>query len=98
MKASFAEGWNNSIHLDWLVNTYKARIFQDIPGLSTSLTSEHFKFFYTGLAPIDDDLASTIALYEGVDLKGSIMIGHMNNIKKIIDGYRIRQGLYAYNA
>ena len=80
-----------------LVDTYKAKIFQDMPGLSKTLSAEHFKFFYTALAPIDDDLQTTINYYEGVNLKGEEMLGHMNEIKKIVDGYKLRQLLYAFN-
>jgi hypothetical protein len=97
IKSSYAEGWNNLVHLAALQGTYKARIFADIPALSRVLSISHFTFFYTGLAPIDDDLGTTISLYEGVNLKGGDMIGHINNIRKITDGYKLRQKLYAAN-
>lgn len=90
VKASYAEGWNNVVHLAELVSTFKMRIFQDIPALSKTLSLSQFQFFYTSLAPIDDDLTGTIALYESVDLPESDLIGHMNNIQKIIDGYKLR--------
>lgn len=56
MKASYSEGWNSPIHLDWLMNIYKPRYFSDILDLSKTLPDAHFQFFYTNLKPIDDDL------------------------------------------
>ena len=80
------------------MSNFKARIFQDIPSLSKTLSLSHFMFFYTNLAPIDDDLAGTIALYESINLQSADLIGHMNNIQKIIDGYKLRVNLYQVNA
>ena len=97
IKNSYAAGWNNLVHLTALKDIYKQRIFNDMLALSKTLSISHFTFFYTGLAPIDDDLATTIALYEGVNLKGGAMIGHINNIRKITDGYKLRQKLYEIN-
>jgi aminopeptidase N len=97
VKGAWAQGWNSSVHLPWLVTIYKPKIFEAIPALSLTLTSEHFQFFYTNLAPIDDDLATNINYYQAVSLPGSNMIGHVNNIKKIVDGYKLRQVLYAFN-
>ena len=39
VKASWAEGWNSGVHLNWLVNNFKSRYFNDIPVLSKILTS-----------------------------------------------------------
>ena len=98
VKTSYAEGWNSSVHLTELVNRFKPQIFQDIPTLSKTLSLSHFMFFYTNLAPIDDNLSATIAGYEGIKLAGTEFIGHMNNIRKIIDGYKLRQVLYQVNS
>ena len=62
VKASWAQGWNNGVHLNWLVNTFKAKYFADIPLMSLTLTSEHFKAFYSYLKPIDSDYNGNIAL------------------------------------
>lgn len=97
-KASYSQGWNNAYHLDWLKNTYKARFFQDIPDLSLFLPNKHFEFFYTNLKPIDDDLQGIIASFSAINLPGSDMIGHMNNIRKITDIYRLRSMLYIANS
>jgi hypothetical protein len=56
VKKSYAEGWNNSVHLNELVSIFKPRLFSAIPALSRKLSLAHFQFFYTNLAPIDDDL------------------------------------------
>jgi len=97
VKTSLAEGWNNAIHLT-LLGTYKPTFFADIPLMSTTLPGKHFEFFYTNLKPIDDNLASTITSYQAINLQGSAMIGHMNNIQKIIDIYQLRQILYTVNS
>jgi hypothetical protein len=96
-KSSHSEGWNSGVHLNDLVTTFKPRIFQDMPAMSKQLTLSHFQFFYTNLAPIDDDLAGTVALYTGVSLPGGEMLGHRNNIQKIVDVYKLRQMLYQVN-
>ena len=94
VKASYAAGWNSGVHSAWLI-TYKPRIFKDLPGLSKTLTFDHFAFFYTNLAPNDDNLAENIAYYQAVNLPGDDMIGHRVNIQKIINNYMLKQFLYA---
>jgi hypothetical protein len=54
VKSYIAQGWNHPIHKDILLSTFKDKIFEDIPGLSKTLSSEHFAFFYKSLQPIDD--------------------------------------------
>ena len=98
VKTSYGSGWNNLVHLNELQTIYKNRYFQDIPTLSKVLSLAHFRFFYSNLSPIDDNLEETIALYEGIDLPGSDMLGHMNNLRKILDGYKLRKKLYEVNS
>lgn len=98
MKASFSEGWNHPIHKALLADPYKASYFKDITDLSKKLPNKHFEFFYTSLQPIDDDLPSTIASFETIKLVWSDMIDHMNNIRKIIDIYKLRNSLYLVNS
>lgn len=97
MKASSSEGWNHPIHKALLADPYKAEYFKDIPFLSKQLPNKHFEFFYTNLQPIDDDLSNTIASFEAINLVGSDMIGHMNNLRKITDIYKLRVSLYLAN-
>lgn len=97
VKGYYARGWNNLVHLTELTNIYKEKLVSDIPVVSKTLSLNHFRFFYTNLAPIDDDLEQTIALYESINLPGSDMLGHINNIKKIIDDYKLRKMLYTAN-
>ncbi len=66
--------------------------------MSTKLLSNHFQFFYSNLKPIDDDLQVTIDSFSEINLPGSDMIGHMNNIRKIIDTYKLRLNLYIANS
>jgi hypothetical protein len=39
VKTYIAQGWNNGVHADILLNNFKKRIFADIPGLSKKLSS-----------------------------------------------------------
>lgn len=61
------------------------------------MNSNHFEFFYQNLKPIDDKLASTIASYEGINLIGANLRGHMKVITQIKEGYKLRLNLYDYN-
>jgi hypothetical protein len=97
VKGYYARGWNNLVHLAELTNVYKARLVADMPTASKTLSLNHFRFFYTNLAPIDDELDQTISLYESINLPGSEMLGHMNNIKKIVDDFKLRRMLYLAN-
>lgn len=97
VKSYTADGWNHPIHQDILLNTFKTKIFEDIPLLSKQLSAEHFAFFYTRLQPIDDDLQTTIKLYKGIKLEGTGMLGDINNIKMIIENLELRQKLYVIN-
>lgn len=92
VKSSFAAGWNSGVHASWLVS-YKPRIFEDIPKLSTKLTFDHFAFFYTALAPIDEKFDENINYYKSVNLPGDENIGHRTNIQKIINNYELNQKL-----
>ena len=85
------------MHLTWLRDTYKARYFEDIPLLSTILSAEHFKAFYSYLAPIDSDFDGNVALFNGVVLKGAQMLGHLHNLQRTVEGIRLRQKLLEYN-
>ena len=98
VKTSYGSGWSNLVHLNELQTIYKSRYFQDIPTLRKILSLAHFRFFYSNLSPIDDNLEETIALYEEIDLPGSDMLGHMNNLRKILDGYKLRKKLYEINS
>lgn len=98
VKTYLAQGWNNLVHSDLLINVYKPQFFIDLPIVSTKLLSNHFQFFYSNLKPIDDDLQSTIDSFSEINLQGSDMIGHMNEIRKIIDTYRLRLNLYIANS
>ena len=98
VKGYYAKGWNNIVHLSELKNIYKTRLVSDIPIVSKTHSLNHFRFFYTNLAPIDDDLDETISLYESINLPGSAMLGHMNNIKKILDDFKLRRNLYIFNS
>ena len=96
-KASFAEGWNNLVHLDTLQNVYKGRYFADLPILRKTLVSNHFEFFYQNLKPIDDDLEATIAEFNQIDFPESDMIGHMKALLQIKYMYELRLKLYNFN-
>ncbi len=82
-KASYSQGWNNQIHKIILLDTYKSRYFADLPSMSTKLNSNHFEFFYQNLKPIDDNLTSTIASYENINLVAANMKGHMKVLTQI---------------
>lgn len=97
IKASWAQGWNSGVHLTWLRDTYKSKYFEDILTLSTILSAEHFKAFYNYLSPIDSDYDGNVLLFNGVELKGVQMLGHLHNIRKMVEGIKLKQKLLAYN-
>lgn len=96
-KTSYSEGWNHPIHLDLLTTKYYPQFFSDIPLASKTLPNKHFEFFYSNLKPIDDNLAGAIDSFAAISLSDSNMLGHRNNIRKIVDTYKLRQVLYDFN-
>ena len=94
VKDSLVEGWNNAIHIDLLVGTYKDLYFKNINELSQTLTYNHYRYFYEKLKPIDEDFTSTIQRYQSISLKGNDMLGHNFNISKLLDMYKLRQKIF----
>jgi hypothetical protein len=72
--------------------------FVDVPVLSTILPELHFKFFYEKCKPIDEDLNGTVDKLEAIELKGVGMLGHVYNLKKMANQYRLRALQFAFNS
>lgn len=92
-KNYLANGWAHSFHSEWLLE-YKPRYFADILTLANELVGDHFDVFYSGLAPIDDDLDGQIQGFEKIKFNDAKHDKAQRDILKMIDNLKRRRRAY----
>lgn len=92
-KHYLASGWNNQCHAEWLIE-YKPRYFADIINASKTLEGDHLEAFYSGLAPIDDDLDGQIEGFEKIKFDNNKLDKNQRDILKMIDNLKRRRRAY----
>ncbi len=92
-KNYLANGWNHQVHAEWL-SEYKPRYFADILTVANELEGDHFEVFYSGLAPIDDDLDGQIQEFEKIKFNNPKLDKSQRDIMKMIDNLKRRRRAY----
>ena len=105
VKQFITAGWRNHVHHEWLSTEYCEKYFKDILELSTILDFSQFKFFYSRLKPLDDNLQSQLDSYRDVikqleeskDESGEMKV-HAKELLKLVDDLEKKKANYAFNS